>query len=377
MLAVESSVSHSRRRHPKYSLKRQGTVGAAPGTVTADPTAPQPVITQITYGPNDFHEQPVTDVSSISVSVGKQPVTWIDVDGLGNAEVLKQLGGQFGLHPLAMEDTINTHQRAKADDFRDVLFVVMRMVQGPPLVTEQISFYVGRDFLLSFQEGVKGDCLNGVRDRVRMKRGRIRDAGPDYLFYELLDAIIDSYFPVLERYGELLDDLDARAATNNIGQILVELHVIRRELLFLRRVVWPIRDVMMTLLRGGHPHITAETQLYLRDCYDHSAQLIDILEVYRETCSDLRDFYYSKLSNRTNEIMRTLTVIATVFMPLSFIVGLYGMNFDNMPELHWRWGYPMAITIMIATAGGFMQFFWRKGWLKSSEPRLPVDEPGQ
>lgn len=377
MLAVESSVSHSRRRHPKYSLKRQGTVGAAPGTVTADPTAPQPVITKITYGPNDFHEQPVTDVSSISVSVGKHPVTWIDVDGLGNAEVLKQLGGQFGLHPLAMEDTINTHQRAKADDFRDVLFVVMRMVQGPPLVTEQISFYVGRDFLLTFQEGVKGDCLNGVRDRVRMKRGRIRDAGPDYLFYELLDAIIDSYFPVLERYGELLDDLDARAATNNIGQILVELHVIRRELLFLRRVVWPIRDVMMTLLRGGHPHITAETQLYLRDCYDHSAHLIDILEVYRETCSDLRDFYYSKLSNRTNEIMRTLTVIATVFMPLSFIVGLYGMNFDNMPELHWRWGYPMAITIMIATAGGFMQFFWRKGWLKSSEPRLPVDEPGQ
>lgn len=370
-------MAHSRRRHPKYTLKRQGAAGAAPGTVTADPTAPQPVITKITYGPNEFQEQPVTDVSAVSVGVGKQPVTWIDVDGLGNADVLKQLGGQFGLHPLAMEDTINTHQRAKADDFQDVLFVVMRMVQGPPLVTEQISFYVGRDFLLTFQEGVKGDCLNSVRDRVRMKRGRVRDAGPDYLFYELLDAVIDSYFPVLERYGELLDDLDARAASNNIGQILVELHVIRRELLFLRRVVWPIRDVMMTLLRGGHPHITTETQIYLRDCYDHSAHLIDILEVYRETCSDLRDFYYSKLSNRTNEIMRTLTVIATVFMPLSFIVGLYGMNFDNMPELHWRWGYPMAITLMTVTAGAFMQFFWRKGWLKSSEPRLPVDETGR
>jgi magnesium transporter len=296
---------------------------------------------------------------------------------LGNAEVLQQLGRQFSLHPLALEDTINTHQRAKADDFRDVLFVVIRMVQGPPLVTEQISFFVGRDFLLTFQEGVKGDCFDAVRDRVRQKRGRIRDASADYLFYELLDAVIDSYFPVLERYGEMLDDLDARATTDAIGPILGELHAIRRDLLFLRRIVWPIRDVMMSLLRGGHPHISADTQVYLRDCYDHAAHLIDILEVYRETCSDLRDFYYSKLSNRTNEIMRTLTVISTVFMPMSFIVGLYGMNFDHMPELHWRWGYPMSIGLMIATSAAFMVYFGRKGWLKSAEPRLPADPPTQ
>jgi magnesium transporter len=365
----------SRRRHPKYSLKRHGTAGAAPGTITADPAAPQPEISELTYGPQEFHEQPLTNVGECAARVGKQPVTWINVDGLGNADVLQQLGRQFSLHPLALEDTINTHQRAKADDFHDVLFVVMRMVQGPPLVTEQISFYVGRNFLITFQEGVKGDCLNKVRERVRQKRGRIRDAGTDYLFYELLDAIIDGYFPVLERYGEMLDDLDARAATANVGQILGELHDLRRDLLYLRRIVWPIRDVMMTLLRGGNPHISAETQVYLRDCYDHSAHLIDILEVYRETCSDLRDFYYSKLSNRTNEIMRTLTVIATVFMPLSFIASLYGMNFDNMPELRWKWGYPMAISMMVATATGFMYYFWRKGWLKSAEFRPPADQP--
>jgi magnesium transporter len=368
-------MSHSRHRQPKYSLKRRGLPGAIPGTVAADPAAPQPHITEITYGPQELNERTLKNVDDSSGIVGKLPVTWINVDGLGNADVVQQLGRQFGLHPLALEDTINTHQRAKADDFQDVLFVVIRMVQGPPLVTEQISFYVGRDFLLTFQEGMEGDCLNPVRERIRHRRGRIRDVGSDYLFYELLDAVIDGYFPVLERFGDLLDDLDARAATANIGQTLAELHFIRRDLLFLRRIVWPIRDVMMSLLRGGHPHITPDTQVYLRDCYDHAAQLIDILEVYRETCSDLRDFYYSKISNRTNEIMRTLTVIATVFMPLSFIVGLYGMNFENMPELHWRWGYPLSLGLMCCSAAGFLYFFWRKGWLKSAEPRLPPDQP--
>jgi len=367
-------VSHS-RRHPKYSIKRRGVAGAVPGTVTADPCAPQPEITQITYGPQDFHERILPDVRQLNRADAKAAVTWINVDGLGNAEVIQQLGQKFGLHPLALEDTINTHQRAKADDYQEVLYVVIRMVQGPPLATEQISFFVGCNFLLTFQEGMKGDCLNAVRDRIRHRRGRIRDFGPDYLFYELLDAVIDSYFPVLERYGELLDDLDAQAASTTMAQTLMELHYIRRDLLFLRRIVWPIRDVMMSLLRGGHSHISADTQVYLRDCYDHAAHLIDILEVYRETCSDLRDFYYSKLSNRTNEIMRTLTVIATVFMPLSFIVGLYGMNFDNMPELHWRWGYQMALVLMAGTAAGFLYFFWRKGWLKSAEPRALSESP--
>jgi magnesium transporter len=359
----------SRHRHPKYSLKRRGSVGAVPGTIVADPAAPQPEISAIAFGPQQFIERDVKDVRELTEIIGKHPVTWINVDGLGSAETIQQLGKQFGLHALALEDTVNTHQRAKADEFRDVLFVVMRMVSGPPLVTEQISFFVGRNFVLTFQEGMKGDCLNAVRERIRNHRGRICDAGPDYLFYELLDSVIDGYFPVLERYGELLDDLDSQVATSRLAQTLTELHLIRRDLLFLRRIVWPIRDVMMSLLRGGHPQISPDTQIYLRDCYDHAAHLIDILEIYRETCSDLRDFFYSKLSNRTNEIMRTLTVIATVFMPLSFIAGVYGMNFDWMPELKWPWGYPMCLGMMGATALGFLFFCWRKGWLKSAEPR--------
>ena len=364
-------MSRSRHRQRKYSLDRRGPAGAAPGTVIADPAAPQPKIKVLAYGPHELNERSLPEIRDLAV--GAVPVTWLDVDGLGNAELIQQLGRQFHLHPLALEDTINTHQRAKVDDFDETLFVVMRMVQGPPLVTEQISFFVGSNFLLSFQEGVEGDSLDSVRERIRHRRGRIRDAGPDYLLYELLDAIIDGYFPVFERFGEQLDELDARAATANIGQTLAELHSIRRDLLFLRRIVWPIRDVMMSLLRGGHPQISASTLIYLRDCYDHVAHLIDILEIYRETCSDLRDFYYSKLSNRTNEIMRTLTIIATVFMPLSFIAGLYGMNFEKMPELHWEWGYPIALSIMGSSAIGFLYFFWRKGWLKSSEPSNPAE----
>ena len=244
----------------------------------------------------------------------------------------------------------------------------MRMVQGPPLVTEQISFFVGRDFLLTFQEDLEGDSLNPVRDRIRLRRGRVRDVGTDYLLYELLDAVVDGYFPVLEKYGEWLDELDDAAESARIGQTLADLHSVRRDLLYLRRIVWPMRELMLSLMRGGHCQISADTQLYLRDCYDHATQLIDILEIYRETCSDLRDFYYSKISNRTNEIMRTLTVIATVFMPLSFIAGLYGMNFDHMPELHWSRGYQMCLGLMATCAGGFLYFFWRRGWLRSAEP---------
>jgi magnesium transporter len=337
--------------------------------VAADPDAPQPKMTVLSYGPEEVREQRLTTPSELPALLGQLPVTWINVDGLGNADVVQQLGRQFGLHPLALEDTVNTHQRAKVDDYGDILYVVMRMVQGPPLVTEQISFFLGRNLLLTFQEDVEGDSLNPVRDRIRQKRGRVRDAGADYLLYELLDAVIDGYFPVLERYGVRLDELDEAAETVSIGQTLSDLHALRRDLLFLRRIVWPLRDAALSLLRGGHSSISHDTQVYLRDTYDHATHLIDILEIYRETCADLRDFHYSKLSNRTNEIMRTLTVITTPFMLLSFIAGVYGMNFVHMPELNSPWGYPATLGVMAAIAVGFLAFFWRKGWLRSAEPR--------
>ena len=349
--------------------------GVAPGTVTADPQSPQPVVTVMAYGPDELKEQRLNDLRELPSLVGKFPVTWVNVDGLGNADVVQQLGKQFGLHPLALEDTVNTHQRAKVDDYGDTLYVVMRMVQGPPLASEQISFFIGRNFLLTFQEDLEGDSLNGVRDRIRQKRGRVRDAGPDYLLYELLDAVIDGYFPVLERFGTQLDELDELAETARLGQTLAELHALRRDLLVLRRVVWPLRDAALSLLRGGHSSISHDTQVYLRDTYDHATQLIDILEIYRETCADLRDFYYSKLSNRTNEIMRTLTIITTLFMPLTFIAGVYGMNFKYMPELDWPNGYPLAMGLMAVVTVAFFYFFWRKGWLRSAEPKPNDSSP--
>jgi magnesium transporter len=351
------------------SVRRPTGAHVPPGTVTADPHAPQPVIRLISFGLREFHEQPIQQVAEVRALLGKRPVTWINVDGLGNAEVIKQLGELFHLHPLAIEDVVNTHQRSKCEDYGDVLFFVARMMQDFDTPSEQISFFVGPGFLLTFQEDVEGDCLEPVRERLRQNRGRIRQHGPDYLLYELLDAVIDGYFPILEHYGDKLDDLDVQRPYKQLGATLQKLHFLRSELLSLRRIVWPHRDAVQSLLRVGHVQIQTETMAYLRDCYDHTIQLIDILEIYRESCADLRDFHYSQLSNRTNEIMRMLTLIATLFMPMTFIAGVYGMNFDWMPELHTKWGYPMALTIMACSATGFVYFFWRRGWLQSAEPK--------
>jgi magnesium transporter len=360
--------------HKRGAVRRTGAIGHAPGTVSVDPHAPQPVITLMAYGPDQYHEQPVAAVADLPALLDKAPVTWINIDGLGNAGVIQQLGQMFRLHPLTLEDVVNTHQRAKCDDYGDVLFCVARMVHGPPLQSEQISFFVGPRWLLTFQEDIAGDSLDPVRERLRQNRGRIRQAGPDYLLYELLDAVIEGYFPVLEGYGDALDDLDREAPHEQIGRKLHEIHRLRTDLLYLRRVIWPHRDALQSLLRGGHAQVSSETLLYLRDCYDHVAQLIDILEIYRENCTDLRDFFYAKLSNRTNEIMRMLTIISTLFLPMTFIAGVYGMNFHWMPELGWPLGYPLSLLLMATVGLGFIAFFWRRGWLRNSEP-IPVDEP--
>lgn len=362
-------------------MRRPVEPHAIPGTIQVDPLAPQPRLTLIAFGPQEFHEIQFTRVTEIAEWCGRFPVMWINVDGLGSAEVITELGRMFQLHPLALEDVVNTHQRSKCDDYGETLYFVARMVQSPPLLSEQISFFIGSNFVITFQEDREGDSLEPVRMRLRQSRGRLRQMGTDYLLYELIDAVLEAYFPVVEAFGNQLDDIDREDGYRQIGPKLNEVHRLRSDLLYLRRIIWPHREALQVLLRGGHQQIRPETQIYLRDCYDHVAQLIDILEIYRDNCADLRDYLYAKMSNRTNEIMRMLTIISTVFLPMTFVAGVYGMNFDDMPELHWRWGYPFSLVVMLGIAVAFLIFFYRRGWFNSSEPtaldpRQGEDPPG-
>lgn len=323
------------------------------------------------YDQQRLVEQPITDVKQISKFLQEYPVCWLNIDGLGDAKTIQAIGDLLHLHPLALEDVVNSHQRAKVDDYGEYLFIVSRMARfNGQFDTEQLSMFLGRNFVVTFQDDLPGDCLNAVRERLRKNQGRLRCAGPDYLAYSLLDSVIDSYFPVLEQYGERIDAMDEQITTDVSQDALSEFHKFRGELLYLRRAIWPHREAMAALSRDISPLIQHETRVHLRDCYDHTIQLIDLLETNRDLCSDLRDFYLSKVSNRLNEIMKVLTIISTIFIPLTFVTGLYGMNFDtqispwNMPELHFRYGYPMVWIVMISIVTGMLYFFRRRGWLK-------------
>ena len=364
-----------RRRRESYPLVPPGT---PPGTVIVDPEASRPTIRVLAYGADEVVEQTLSDPHDVLEVLNKQTVTWVDVEGLGDAATLHALGEIFGVHRLVLEDIATLHQRPKVELYGEHLFIVARAVYlGEQLETEQISLFVGKNFVLTFQEGRPGDCLEAIRERIRKKGGRIREAGHDYLAYALLDAIVDSYFPILEAYGERLETLEDDILTQPQVDTVARIHRIKRDLLTLRRAMWPQRETFSMLLRGETAVMTTETRLYLRDCYDHTVQILDLLETYRELGADLIDMYLSMVSNRTNEIMRVLTVISVIFIPLTFIAGLYGMNFDtkspwNMPELTWSLGYPFSLVVMLVVAVGQLLFFRRRGWL--GEPRGMIAE---
>jgi magnesium transporter len=286
------------------------------------------------------------------------------VDGLGDADTVRKIGETFGLHPLALEDVINVHQRPKVEPYEKYLFIVMQMLlAGEKLDTEQLSLFLGGNFVLTFQEQPGGDCFAPIRDRIRKNHGTMRAAGPDYLAYSLLDAVVDYYFPVLERSGERLETVEQEVVTQPGRETVARIHEIKRDLLLLRRAVWPMREALNSLLREDTPFITRETRTYLRDCYDHSVRIIDILETDRETAFGLLETYLSSVSNRMNEVIKVLTIIATIFMPLTFIAGVYGMNFTHLPELNWPWGYPLVLGLMAVIAAGMLLYFRRRRWL--------------
>ena len=333
-----------------------------------DPAASPPAIHLIGYGKDGVEERAIADLDDLRNTLGTWPVEWINVDGLADVELIRAIGELFGLHHLALEDVVNVHQRPKVEEYDDHAFIVTRMSRTDTPSGEQISMFLGTGFVLTFQER-PGDCFDPVRERIRRHRGLIRERGADYLTYALLDAVIDSYFPVLEAYGDRIEALESAITTSADAYKVAEIHALKRELLNLRRLIWPQREMVGGLSRDRTAYISEHTQIYLRDCYDHTIQLMDLLETYREIASGLIDIHLSSTSARMNEIMKVLTIIATIFMPLGFIAGVFGMNFDraaspwNMPELGWYLGYPFALTAMLLTALGLLWFFQRKGWI--------------
>jgi magnesium transporter len=296
----------------------------------------------------------------------------MDARGLGSEGILKQLSQVFYLHPLMLEDVVNVPHRPKIDFYDDQILVIMQMVRsketGTGVASEQVSFVLGKNFLVTFQEEPEWDSFEPVRDRIRRGLGAIRHQGPDYLAYALLDTIVDSFFPVLEAIGEELEALEEEVVENPSRETIENIHRMRRGLMKLRRHIWPQRNVINSLIRDSEDLVSQEVKLYLQDVYDHIVQVVDIIENYREIASSLMDVYLSSINNRMNEVMKLLTVISSIFIPLTFIAGVYGMNFNpsaspfNMPELEWYWGYLMCLGIMAVIAGLQIYFFWKRGW---------------
>lgn len=343
--------------------------GSAPGTLVPQPHAAHPVISLYAYGAKELVSKTIANVSELRAEVQRLPVTWVDVSGVGDTQVVSQIAELFDMHDLALADVVHTYQRSKVDEYDDHLFIVIRMVVGGSQTqTEQLSLFLGSNYVLTFQEH-PGDCFDPIRERLQQAHGRLRNCGADFLAYALLDAVIDGYFPVLEQFGEALEVLEARLITHPQPDMVLEIHALKTDLLTLRRIIWAQREMVNALIRSDSVLISARTGTYLRDCYDHCVELLDIVETYREIASGFVDVFLSIVGLKTNEVMKVLTIIATIFIPLSFITGIYGMNFDtaispwNMPELKWVLGYPFALSLMGCVAALLLLYFRARGWL--------------
>lgn len=353
----------------KLIKSRQAKIGLPPGSFVhvGERKAEGTRITVIEYDEGQLKERQLTSLQGYARSGDRSTIEWVNVDGLHQVEVLEALGERFGLHPLVVEDILNTDQRPKLEDYGDYLFIVLKSLchqdrEAEELEIEQISLVLGPNYVLSFQERA-GDEFEPTRERIRSNKGRLRKLGADYLAYNLLDAIVDRYFVVLEQIGDRIEFLEEELVSSPETETLHAIHQLKRNLVFIRKAIWPLREVIGQLERGESPLIRETTGVYLRDLYDHTIQIMDTVETFRDIVSGMLDIYLSSISNRMNEVMKVLTVIATLFIPLTFIAGVYGMNFHYMPELQWRWGYPLIWGIMIAVAALMVAYFRRKRWL--------------
>ncbi len=352
--------------------KRFAPPGTAPGTLSPPEfrRVETVSISVLEYGPDRVAEWQAAGAEEIPARRVGLPVLWIDVVGLHEVELVRALGEQFGLHPLALEDVLNTGQRPKMEPYEDHIFMVMKLMHFSTghVESEQISFFLGAGFVLTFQE-IPGDVFEPVRQRLRMAQGRIRRMGPDYLTYALLDSLVDHCFPVLEDFGERLEDLEKEVVEEPDRETVGLVHAAKRDLLVLRRATWPQREVVSALERFESPLVSREIRIFLRDLYDHTVQVMDMVETYRDLATGLLDIYLSSVSNRMNEVMKVLTVLASIFIPLTFLAGIYGMNFDpkashwNMPELEWAYGYPAFWVVTVVIVIGMLLIFKKKKWL--------------
>lgn len=354
---------------PELIKKRSRKAGLPPGSLIhiGDKKKEEVKITVIDYDEGNFQEKVISEIQECFTFKDKPTVTWINVDGVHKVEIPEKIGECYAFHPLIIEDILNTDQRPKMEDFGDYIYVVLKMLnldsRTNSIISEQISLILGPNFVISFQEGREGDVFNPVRERLRAGKGKIRKMGADYLAYSLIDSIVDNYFIILEKLGEKIESLEERLVTNPTGNVLREIHNLKREMLFLRKSVWPLREVISTMAKGESSLIHPSTGIYLRDIYDHTIHVVDTIETFRDMVSGMLDIYLSSISNRMNAVMKVLTIIATIFMPLTFLAGVYGMNFKNMPELEWKFGYPMIVLVMLIVAVIMLYFFRKKKWI--------------
>lgn len=358
--------------------KRYSRPGTPPATLNPFPQGHgKPVLRVIEYDHDTVTETTVQSVADLPLSADDGKVRWVEMNGLGDVDALRQLGEKYNLHPLALEDVLNIGQRPKFESYENHLFIVAQMIYNEPdqtMCAEQVSLFVSGNLLISVQEDSETDVFEPVRQRIRTGGGYIRKMNSDYLAYALIDAIVDHCFPVLEEIGEALEELEDSVLEKPNSNTVAQIHNLKRMLMQLRRFVWPERDVVSSMLHSESPLIHEETKVFLRDLYDHTVQIMDLIEAYREVAMGLFEMYLSSVSMRTNETMRVLTVISAIFIPLTFIAGVYGMNFEdktqddqpaptNMPEIHWKYGYVSVMGTMAAIAAAQVYFFKKKKWL--------------
>jgi len=345
--------------------KRHPIQGAKPGTLVIPSESPQPKIHMMSYSSNTTQEYDVENLDQLDEAFNEDSITWIDVQGFGDQSMMKKIGKRFNLHPLLLEDVVNVPQRPKTEEYGNQLLMIVRMVRvesEDEITMEQVSIVLGKSYVLTFQE-LYGDVLDPVRQRIRSGKGPVREHGSDYLAYAIADTIVDGYFPVLETIAEHLEGLEQEVITRPSTEMLIRLNKSKNQLVNLRRSLWPQRDAINGLVRGDYDIITPEVRIYLRDTHDHCVQTSEVVEMYREMVTGLMNTYLSSIANKTNDVMKVLTIMSSTFIPLTFLAGIYGMNFEHMPELHMKWAYPMVWIAMFLSAVGMLAFFWRKGWI--------------